>query len=190
MRALRYRYLSPEVGIERGRGEPQEIDHYTFVSTLFTREAMAVCGFPNRDFYYYGEDADYALRLAEHGFKSYVVPRCVVEHAGGGFGAPVLLPVSANWRYYYMYRNQLALVRSCGARLGPIKRLACRARIMMGLGKRLLIEIPPRQLRRLPPGLARCRRRADRAHGQTGRTRHDWLKFSRPQLIQLPPSTL
>jgi rhamnopyranosyl-N-acetylglucosaminyl-diphospho-decaprenol beta-1,3/1,4-galactofuranosyltransferase len=139
-RALRYRYLSPDVGIVRGRGEPQEIDHYTFVSTLFTREAMAACGFPNQDFYYYGEDTDYALRLAEQGFKSYVVPRCVVEHAGGGFSAPVLLPVSANWRYYYMYRNQLTLVRMYGDRLGPVKRLACQARIMMGLGKRLLLE--------------------------------------------------
>ena len=76
---------------------------------------MAEVGFPNQDFFYYGEDTDYALRLAEHGFKSYIVPRCVVEHAGGGFMSPALLPVSANWRYYYMYRNQLALVRLYGA---------------------------------------------------------------------------
>jgi rhamnopyranosyl-N-acetylglucosaminyl-diphospho-decaprenol beta-1,3/1,4-galactofuranosyltransferase len=139
-RALRYRYLSPEVGIERGKGEPKEIDLYAFISTLFTREAMAEVGFPNQDFFYYGEDTDYALRLAEHGFKSFIVPRCVVEHAGGGFMSPVLLPVSSNWRYYYMYRNQLALVRLYGGRLGPIKRVACQARILMGLSKRLLME--------------------------------------------------
>ena len=59
-RAFRYRYLSPEVGIERGKGEPKEIDLYPFISTLFTREAMAACGFPNQDFFYYGEDTDYA----------------------------------------------------------------------------------------------------------------------------------
>ena len=50
---------------------------------------MAACGFPNQDFFYYGEDTDYAFRLADQGFKSYIVPRCVVEHAGGGFMAPV-----------------------------------------------------------------------------------------------------
>ena len=81
---------------------------------------MAACGFPNQDFFYYGEDTDYAFRLAEQGFKSYIVPKCVVEHAGGGFMAPALLPVSANWRYYYMYRNQLTLVRMYGGRLGPL----------------------------------------------------------------------
>ena len=138
--ALRYRYLSPEVGIERGKGEPAEIDLYAFISTLFPREAMAAVGFPNQDFFYYGEDTDYALRLAEEGFKSYIVPKCVVEHAGGGFMSPALLPVSANWRYYYMYRNQLTLVRLYGGRLGPVKRLACQARILMGLCKRLLME--------------------------------------------------
>jgi GT2 family glycosyltransferase len=139
-RALRYRYLSPEVGIERGKGEPKEIDVYAFISTLFTREAMAAVGFPNQDFFYYGEDTDYALRLAEEGFKSYIVPRCVVEHAGGGFMSPPLLPVKQNWRYYYMYRNQLTLVRLYGRRLGPVKRLACQTRILMGLTKRLLME--------------------------------------------------
>jgi len=138
--ALRYRYLSPEVGIERGKGEPKEIDVYAFISTLFTREAMAAVGFPDQDFFYYGEDTDYALRLAEQGFKSYIVPRCVVEHAGGGFMSPPLLPVSHNWRYYYMYRNQLTLVRLYGGRLGLPKRLACQARILMGLTKRLLME--------------------------------------------------
>jgi GT2 family glycosyltransferase len=138
--AFRYRYLSPEIGIERGQGEPKEIDLYPFISTLFTREAMAECGFPNQDFFYYGEDTDYAFRLAERGFKSYIVPKCVVEHAGGGFMAPALLPVAANWRYYYMYRNQLTLVRMYGSRLGLLKRLACQVRILMGLGKRLLIE--------------------------------------------------
>jgi rhamnopyranosyl-N-acetylglucosaminyl-diphospho-decaprenol beta-1,3/1,4-galactofuranosyltransferase len=139
-RAFRYRYLSPEVGIERGRGEPKEIDLYPFISTLFRREAMAACGFPNQDFFYYGEDADYAFRLAEQGFKSYIVPKCVVEHAGGGFMAPALLPVSANWRYYYMYRNQLTLVRMYGGRLGFLKRLACQIRILMGLCNRLQME--------------------------------------------------
>jgi rhamnopyranosyl-N-acetylglucosaminyl-diphospho-decaprenol beta-1,3/1,4-galactofuranosyltransferase len=139
-RAFRYRYLSPEVAIERGKGEPQEIDLYPFISTLFPREAMAAVGFPDPDFFYYGEDTDYAFRLAEHGFKSFVVPRCVVEHAGGGFKAPSVLPVSANWRYYYMYRNQLALVSMYGGRLGLSKRLACQLRILMGLTKRLLLE--------------------------------------------------
>jgi GT2 family glycosyltransferase len=138
--AFRYRYLSPEIGIERGKGEPKEIDLYPFISTLFTREAMAECGFPDQDFFYYGEDTDYAFRLAERGFKSYIVPQCVVEHTGGGFMAPAVLPVSANWRYYYMYRNQLTLVRMYGGRLGVPKRLACQIRILMGLCKRLVME--------------------------------------------------
>jgi len=54
--------------------------------------------------------------------------------------SPPLLPVHHNWRYYYMYRNQLTLVRLYGGRLGLPKRLACQARILMGLTKRLLME--------------------------------------------------
>lgn len=139
-RALRYRYLSPEVGVERGKGRPQEIDLCAFTSTLFTREATEAAGFPDPDFFYYGEDADYALRLAALGFKSYIVPRCIVEHAGAGFKAPAVLPPSSNWRYYYMYRNQLVLVRRYRARLGPARQWACQARILLGAGKRLLTE--------------------------------------------------
>ncbi|HEX6143344.1 MAG TPA: glycosyltransferase [Geminicoccaceae bacterium] len=139
-RALRYRYLSPEIGIRRGEGGPEEIDLYAFIGTLFTREAMAEVGFPRPDFYYYGEDTDYALRLAEHGYRSFVVPKSIVEHAGGGFAAPALFPVKANWRLYYMYRNQLALVRMYRRRLGAGKALACGARILGGAGKRLMME--------------------------------------------------
>jgi GT2 family glycosyltransferase len=140
-RALKYRYLSPEVGIRKGEGEPQEIDLYAFIGTLFTREAMAEVGFPRPDFYYYGEDTDYALRLAAHGYKSYVVPKSLVEHAGGGFNAPVLFPVKANWRLYYMYRNQLALVRLHRGRIGDGKAAACALRILGGAGKRLMMEL-------------------------------------------------
>jgi len=139
-RAFRYRYLSPEVAVEQGRGEPQEIDLYAFIGTLFPREAMAAVGFPSRDFYYYGEDADYAFRLAEHGFKSFLVPRSVVEHAGGGFNAPRVLPPRANWRYYYMYRNQLALVRMYRRRIGGLRALACGLRILSGVANRLWME--------------------------------------------------
>ena len=138
--AFRHRYLSPEVAMERGKGDPQEVDLYAFIGTLFPRAAMAEVGFPSRQFYWYGEDTDYALRLAEHGYKSYVVPRSVVEHTGGGFNAPVLFPVKANWRLYYMYRNQLALVRMYRRRLGTGKALACGLRIFMGATKRLVME--------------------------------------------------
>jgi len=139
-RALRYRYVSPEISIRRGTGEPQEIDFYPFISTLFTRDALAAAGLPRSDFFYYGEDTDFTLRLADHGFKSYIVPRCVVQHEGGGFMSPDLLPIKANWRYYYMYRNQLALVRLHRARLGWPKALACDLRILMGAAKRLVRE--------------------------------------------------
>jgi len=139
-RALKYRYLSPELRVERGQGGPQEIDLYTFVGTLFAREAMAEVGFPRPEFYYYGEDTDYALRLAAAGFKAFMVPRSVVEHKGGGFRAPPLLPPGANWRYYYMYRNQLTLVRMYRDRIGTAKALACAVRILLGVGRRLYME--------------------------------------------------
>lgn len=139
-RALKYRYVSPEISIRRGTGEPQEIDFYPFISTLFPREVLVTVGLPRSDFFYYGEDTDFTLRLADHGFKSYIVPRCVVRHEGNGFMSPVLLPIKANWRYYYMYRNQLALVRLHRTRLGWPKALACDLRILLGAAKRLMME--------------------------------------------------
>ena len=170
-RALRYRYLSPEVGIERGKGEPKEIDLYAFISTLFTREAMAAVGFPNQDFFYYGEDTDYALRLAEHGFKSFIVPK---------------LRGRARRRRFHVARAPAGLVQlalllhvpqsaGSGAPLWPPAR-ADQAHGLPGAHPDGPLQAPrdgiaPRQLRRLQARAARRRRRLSRPHGQARRPR-------------------
>ena len=135
--ALRYRYMSPEIPIEPGRTEPIEIASYSFCGNLFTREAMAAAGFPDPTFFYYGEDYDYAYRLMRLGFRNYLAPASVIFHAGSGAGADVGGMPKDAWRNYYMYRNQWTMVRRYRRLIGPGKALACHARILMGVTRRL-----------------------------------------------------
>ena len=139
-RALRDRYMSREVVAQAGAAEPVEIRSFNFCGTLFPRAALDAAGFPAADYYYYGEDYDLAFRLGRQGFRLFLVPDALVEHEGGGFNAPRLLPPRANWRYYYMYRNQWRLMRDHGGLMRWDKRAACRLRILLGAASRLWHE--------------------------------------------------
>jgi rhamnopyranosyl-N-acetylglucosaminyl-diphospho-decaprenol beta-1,3/1,4-galactofuranosyltransferase len=139
-RALRDRYMSREVVAELGRGEPVPIASYTLCGTLVSRRALDAAGFPEPDYFYYGEDYDHVLRLHAKGFRHFLVPRAVVEHLGTGMGAPRFLPPRASWRYYYMYRNQWRLIRAHGHLLDRPRRLACSLRVLAGAGSRVVRE--------------------------------------------------
>lgn len=139
--ALRHRFYVPITKAEMGKDEPVELDHCSFCSTLFSRDCLGAVGYPRKEWFYYGDDTDYPLEIARHGFRNFLVPRCVVEHPGAGFRAPSMLPLHACWRNYYMYRNQLALLRYHGRRLGFAKSAACAVRVLAGAGTRMLKEV-------------------------------------------------
>lgn len=138
--ALRWRYMSKEVHVHPGVHAPIEIASFTFCGTLFPRAALDAAGFPRADYYYYGEDYDFAFRLGAQGFRHFLVPDARIAHDGGGFNAPRMLPPRASWRYYYMYRNQLRLVREHAGRLGRPRQFACALRVLAGAFNRIWLE--------------------------------------------------
>lgn len=52
----------------------------SFVSVMFTREAIAECGLPLKDMFIWYDDVEYTARIELRGFAGAVVPDSVVEH--------------------------------------------------------------------------------------------------------------
>lgn len=135
--AWKYLYNSREMHAEMGRGEPLEIDVYTFCGALISREALASAGFPDRDFFYWCDDSDLACRQRAAGCRHYLVPKAVVLHKGGGLTQQYGRPRKIDWRYYYMHRNRWRFISQHGHLLGQPMKLACQVSIM----KRVLMNV-------------------------------------------------
>ena len=52
----------------------------SFVSVLFSREAVAACGLPLRDMFIWYDDVEFTARITLRGFAGAVVPDSIVEH--------------------------------------------------------------------------------------------------------------
>jgi GT2 family glycosyltransferase len=151
LQALRYRYMCPLAQpVLHGSPEPVRIAMLTLAGTLIPRVALASIGFPDPGYFYYGEDCDFGFRLLTAGFGVYLAPDAVVTHKGAGWRAPRYLDRVANWRYYYMYRNQWVIASRHRGLIGEARSLACRARILAGCMYRVASE-----LGRGNPGAAR-----------------------------------
>ena len=74
------------------------------------------------DFFIEGVDLEYCLRLRRHGFAVLCSRRPLMTHAGGTaeerslFGRAVLIANHEPWRYYYMLRNFVDIVRHYAGR--------------------------------------------------------------------------
>jgi rhamnopyranosyl-N-acetylglucosaminyl-diphospho-decaprenol beta-1,3/1,4-galactofuranosyltransferase len=126
--AWRYRFNSRESQIEMGRGAPVEIAWSSFCGTLFSREAFASAGFPDAEYFYWLEDADFGFRQYKLGLRYYMVPQAIVEHKGDEFAQKYAPPRKAGWRDYYRHRNRWRLVWVHGHVLGRYK-LICQMRM-------------------------------------------------------------
>jgi GT2 family glycosyltransferase len=139
--ALRHRYMCPlPQPVVVGSTSPVPIALLTLAGTLLSRVALAEVGLPDPAFFYYGEDSDLGFRLRAAGFAVRLAPDAVVAHLGSGWRARRLLAPSANWRYYYMYRNQWVLARRHRGLIGHVRSVACRLRILAGCVHRVWIE--------------------------------------------------
>ena len=80
----------------------------SWVSALFSREAIDRNGLPYAEFFFWSDDAEYTARLLEHGI-GYYVQGSVVEHRTAVQGLPIDRGGTA---MYYEFRNKLWMVRS------------------------------------------------------------------------------
>ena len=87
----------------------------TFVSLLFRRETVAVCGLPIKEFFIWGDDVEYTHRLSR-GKDCYLVGKSqVVHYTANNVGSSIAEDDSSRIdRYRYAYRNENYIARREG----------------------------------------------------------------------------
>ncbi|GBF06214.1 glycosyltransferase [Deinococcus aerius] len=91
------------------------IDLFSFVGTLIRMDAVRRVGLPVDNFFFMGDDSEYALRLGAHGLRICLVPASRMWHHGSFAKAP---HEKYNPRkHYYHIRNGLLIRRRYGKSL-------------------------------------------------------------------------
>ena len=62
------------------KGKNLPVISSSFGSLLVSRQAVEKIGFPNKDFFLWGDDVEYTMRIIQNGFKGYLVMSSVVVH--------------------------------------------------------------------------------------------------------------
>ncbi len=138
----------------------------SFVSVMFTREAIAECGLPLKDMFIWYDDVEYTARIELRGFAGAVVPDSIVEHRTKLNYAPDFNDITAdNYpRFRYAFRNEVLVLRTLFA--GRTAALAIRfVRLMM---RRVVLMAKARKFRYLLPSLF---------HGGKGLTMERRIEF-------------
>jgi rhamnopyranosyl-N-acetylglucosaminyl-diphospho-decaprenol beta-1,3/1,4-galactofuranosyltransferase len=123
----------------------------SFVSVLFTREAVAACGLPLKDMFIWYDDVEYTARIELRGFAGAVVPDSVVEHRTKLNYTPDVKDINAEncGRFRYAFRNEVLVLRTILA--GRPLSLAIRfARLML---RRTALLARARKFRHILPSL-------------------------------------
>lgn len=106
-----------KVGIVRSVGRthphsfPTELEICPWRGSLIRADAIREVGLPSKEFFIYGEDLEYSLRLKKNGFKCFWIPssKCIEVREGKTndtlFGKTVRIYPS-NFRLYYAFRNE------------------------------------------------------------------------------------
>ena len=96
-----YRYL--DEGIVK-------INRATFVSLLINRNAVEKCGYPCKDYFIWGDDTEYTMRITKYYGHAYFVGKSVVIHKRNA-AKPVFITDEDNVNrmkmHYYFVRNSL-----------------------------------------------------------------------------------
>ncbi len=93
------------------------VDQATFVSLLFPAEVVRQMGLPIKEYFIWGDDKEYTLRLAAkypcYRVKDSMVVHKMAQNTGSNITYDEVNRIS---RYYYAYRNDLATAKSRGAK--------------------------------------------------------------------------
>lgn len=88
-----------------------EINFASFVGILLSKEAVWCVGFPNPNFFIYGDDVEYCIRLRKCA-RIYLIPKSIVYHKGVQVAFRRILwkkyrkvPIKNFWTVYYGMRN-------------------------------------------------------------------------------------
>ena len=76
-----------------------EVDEFSFVGALISKEVIKRIGLPNKDYFIYFDDTEYSTRIRTIG-KIYCIPTAIMNHN-------TVLTNNTSWKDYYMLRNSL-----------------------------------------------------------------------------------
>lgn len=95
----------------------QPVDSATFVSLLFSREAVEKMGLPIKEYFIWGDDKEYTLRLSAS-YPCYHVKNSVVIHKmASNAGSNIVIDAIARVpRYFYAFRNDLCTAKRRGTK--------------------------------------------------------------------------
>ena len=91
------------------------IMHATFVSLLINRKAIEKCGLPCKDYFIWGDDTEYTMRIIGSYGSAYFVGKSKVYHLRSNASTLSIMKESNPARismYYYMVRNTLVNAHS------------------------------------------------------------------------------
>lgn len=87
-----------------------KINRATFVSLLINRNAIKTCGLPCKDYFIWGDDTEYTIRITRNFAPAYFVGKSKVIHKRDA-AKPVFIADEENPNrvkmYYYLVRNSL-----------------------------------------------------------------------------------
>lgn len=92
-----------------------QIKSASFVSILFPRKVIEKVGLPITDFFIWGDDVEYTLRISQAGYKGYLVNTSIAEHKiAKNIGVDIIKEENKNRikRYYYSRRNAIFTERN------------------------------------------------------------------------------
>lgn len=102
------------VGDGHAEREPTPLEIAPWRGTLFSAAAVREVGLPAADYFLYGEDLEYSLRLRRRGYGIYWIPGSVCVERRQGKTADALLGrkvaiYPSAFRLYYAFRNETAI---------------------------------------------------------------------------------
>lgn len=112
-----------KIGAVRSVGEkhpepaPTQLAICPWRGTLFRTDVIRESGLPSRDYFLYGEDLEYSLRLAKKGYRFYWIPSSVCQERDrdrdgkvhvASFGIRSI-HYQDPFRLYYAFRNETAI---------------------------------------------------------------------------------
>ncbi|MFO7870644.1 MAG: glycosyltransferase [Kiritimatiellia bacterium] len=102
------------VGSRHPEDEPTELEIVPWRGTLIKCGAIKEVGLPRKDFFLYGDDLEYSLRLRQHGYSFFWIPssKCAEGRSSKKQDTIVGKRVSlyrAPFRLYYAFRNEISI---------------------------------------------------------------------------------
>ncbi len=105
------------VGARHPQSEPTPLAICPWRGTLFRTSVVRETGLPSPDYFLYGEDLEYSLRLAERGYCFYWIPTSICQEVKRTRDGKVEMGVFKKrgtryqdpFRLYYAFRNEISI---------------------------------------------------------------------------------